>query len=506
MIVPSETEPSSNHPRRNRNDERTQTQTTSRNPEITLEGQIADERTDAEGELMKSSTLVDHNDGIRRMKKRINDLENEVQKEKEAKRRYRHEYHDFKHNLLPAKDNELRRCQDKNLRLQYALNADRARINELQHHLKQREHKETQYKDTISNLRSQNEQMTSLVEQHNREIQDLRYQLKQRDLQEAQYKAAIAALESQNIQRALLIEQHHEEQQVTKEFLDSHDKLSGADIVAKVRAINEQIFQIAATIAESCNYRKTEVTVSTSNDAYETQPVFKRLLSTTDHVENPEIVQIALQERLVFLTTWITAGWGLHSKSISQFLDALTRRVQEERASAISRRWRSITHSHVVSMNGTANDLVELVTGDYMKALAVVLRTAGGIVEDSIEASYKPRISGLVHQTLELQKIIKQDIMSCDYVPFHAEVGVKFNPEVMLDYELNELDLRKGGTVSGRVLCTTALGMLRIASDKGDKGAEGRTVLLKPMVARDAYLISIKDAIEAGNPEDYSDI
>lgn len=497
-VVPSEKKQNGNYLRPARNRGRTQTQTTSRESDARSGGQNADGRTSADQRNTKRSITAKHDHSIRSMQERIAVLENEVQEtkrqlaqEEEEKREYRDKYNDLRDNLLPKKDHALQECQDANIDLQHAREADKAKISDLQRRLEQHAHQETQRKATISDLNSRNKQMASLVRKHHREIQDLQCQLKQRDQQEVQHKAAIATLESLNMQRALLIEQRHEEQQAAKEFLDSHDKLSGADVVAKVRALNEQIFQIAAFMAESCKYHKPEA--ATINEA---QHVFDRLLLTTNHTDNPEIVQVALQGRLVLATLGIISGWGKFMDPIPRFLDDLARSVQAERLPAINRRWRSITHAHAMTLSGSTDDSVNYYTEEFMKISATILRFSCGIVDDSVEIISRNRISGLVRQALDLQKIVNQDIMSCDYVPIRVQDGTKFDLATMLDYELDEPNPKRRRMVQDRVVCTTALGVLRLGPDKNNGSKEGRATLLKPTVARDAYLVSIKEAIE----------
>jgi predicted nucleic acid-binding Zn-ribbon protein len=172
----------------------------------------------------------------------------------------------------------------------------------------------------------------------------LEIHLMQHKQQETHNQAAIASLQSQKEQMASLIEQRQGEVQAAKEFLDSQDKLSGADIVGKVQAINEQIFQvrynlrlkrtrpnnrqISAAMSESCKYRKPRL--AASDLANETRHILYVLLPTTNHAENAEIVQIALQSRLVQMLIDIGRGWGNCMDPIPRFLDALTRSVQEE--------------------------------------------------------------------------------------------------------------------------------------------------------------------------------
>lgn len=328
------------------------------------------------------------------------------------------------------------------------------------------------------------------------EHEAMKARLQQYEQQEAQHQAAIAALKFENAQRALLIEQRYEEVQVAKEFLDSQDKLSGGDIVAKVRALNEQIFQVSAAIAESCEYHKPDAALSNTIDQV-AQNIFDRLLPTMNHTENPELVQIALQARLVQLSLWIVSIWGNHPEPISKYLTALASSIRTEKVPLISRRWRSITHSHAMLLGGSVDEFIKSLTDECAKSLFEVLRSTGGTVDSSIKALLRPRISNLIRQMLDLQRIINQDVMSCDYVLFQEQEGAKFDFATMLDYELDGGGSKKKEAVPGTVACTIALGVLRIAQDRGDKGVEDRAILLKPGVVRDTYLISIKNAIEA---------
>jgi chromosome segregation ATPase len=76
------------------------------------------------------------------------------------------------------------------------------------------------------------------------QTQELQSSLSQREIKETQLQAAVTFLTNQKEQMSQLIEQRNEEVQAAKEFLNSQDKFSGAEIVSQVRALNEQIFQV----------------------------------------------------------------------------------------------------------------------------------------------------------------------------------------------------------------------------------------------------------------------
>jgi hypothetical protein len=75
----------------------------------------------------------------------------------------------------------------------------------------------------------------------------------------------------------------------------------------------------------------------------------------------------------------------------------------------------------------------------------------------------------------------------------------------MMDCEFDEAALKKGADTSGVVECTIGLGVVRAVVEKGSH-LESRTLLLKPKVARDAYLQLIKESTEDEDEDEDSDV
>lgn len=123
-------------------------------------------------------------------------------------------------------------------------------------------------------------------------------------------------------------------------FLTKADQLSGADVIKLVVEMNAEILQTAATVAEG-------VTIAQKNDEGEREldseevkeaymrteeivgPRMTELLRTSEHHEDPILVQIALQASLSAYTHWIVSSWCFESPEDEHMLSEIYARVRE---------------------------------------------------------------------------------------------------------------------------------------------------------------------------------
>ena len=125
-------------------------------------------------------------------------------------------------------------------------------------------------------------------------------------------------------------------------FLTKADQLSGADVIKLVEDLNGEIMQTAATLAEELPLELKGNTQSNGKDlesedfveAYTRAedvigPRLAELLRTTDHNEDPIMIQIALQASMSAYTHWIVSSWCFESPEDEHMLSEIYARVRE---------------------------------------------------------------------------------------------------------------------------------------------------------------------------------
>jgi chromosome segregation ATPase len=146
-------------------------------------------------------------------------------------------------------------------------------------------------------------------------------QRKQNDQQRLQSedKATLAKLhelQTEHAQVLALLKIRTDELSGTYSFLDKADLLPVADVTAMVAALNSEILNTAASIADSLQFRKVKAAAGNEQKiAYERVrsqlgPKVAFLLTSVSHAEDAMLLQFALQCRLVWDCKTIIESWG----------------------------------------------------------------------------------------------------------------------------------------------------------------------------------------------------
>lgn len=127
---------------------------------------------------------------------------------------------------------------------------------------------------------------------------------------------------SQHSQIVELLETRTAELSGSQAFLTKADLLSGAEVISMVEALNTEILQLAAFMADSCKFQRRETRQDESKemqDAYShaTESLGQgivHLLRSTSHDDDRTPVQIALQACMNILCEHFVKSWCLDAK------------------------------------------------------------------------------------------------------------------------------------------------------------------------------------------------
>lgn len=147
-------------------------------------------------------------------------------------------------------------------------------------------------------------------------VHALEDKLQRRDQETKMLRAELQQAQNQHASTVKLLEARTQELKGAQPFLTTADSLSGADIIAIVQGLNAEIFQTAAFMADSFDFK------AIGTDWGDDQKVaYKRirgslgatmalLLPRVRHCDDPTLIQIALQSCLVYWYKDISNAWG----------------------------------------------------------------------------------------------------------------------------------------------------------------------------------------------------
>ncbi|RPD60046.1 hypothetical protein L226DRAFT_463078 [Lentinus tigrinus ALCF2SS1-7] len=328
-------------------------------------------------------------------------------------------------------------------------------------------------------------------------------------------------------------------------FLTKTDSWSGAQIIQAVDDLNAEINQFAAAATESCSFvkrMKTKITPDQENSTPWLGPALSHILALRDHTQDPILVQLALQASIA---TCCARSLSLFCVGFPSKLDALLSRIlahmQTSEPQATSSRWRALTHRSIRMLYPGLEDyaVTELVTTMFRWSTSVFTLCGSSNAPTPSDSSLNAQLRRIAEAVYKLARVTREEILSTTFEVLIVDGGVPFEPGRMLnkmregEYEgddhASQLSAftdghhghanghangngamangngRTNGTPdSGRVLCTTELGLRcvtrRDARNSGfpENGAEGdqfdSRMLLLPKVVLDSAL----DVIERG--------
>ncbi|TFK45168.1 hypothetical protein BDQ12DRAFT_674251 [Crucibulum laeve] len=288
-------------------------------------------------------------------------------------------------------------------------------------------------------------------------------------------------------------------------FLTKADSLSGAEVISLVEALNSEILQTAAFMAESFQFEEKNSITSNlgemSKDTKEAYAAAEEILGTrmvellrlSEHHEDPMLVQIAFQASIAAYAHWIIASWYFEDPEDEHLLSEIYARVRESEEQAISGRWRALTRIHLQRMLAHEPDLSIYMVDAFVHVLITAgLRDSAAVLHERIMSEFLDRILLILRAAVRLNKIIGEGITSCDLEVFYVAPDILFNPPTMDD--------AYGSPAASEyeaVLCTTDLGLVRAERRPGKDAEWNESVLLKPKVVLPSGLQDV-DNVDVG--------
>ncbi|KAF6743402.1 hypothetical protein DFP72DRAFT_933537 [Ephemerocybe angulata] len=324
-------------------------------------------------------------------------------------------------------------------------------------------------------------------------------------------------------------------------FLTKADTLSVTDVVQKVNALNEEIFQMAAFLGEVLIYEVLEEGVDrhsvrqqavTSGYSQAERLLGEKLanvlaqesIKEPKEPSNPLLVQIVMQ---IAFTQWcarLGSRWTSyhkvdkakheegeegageqekersgnasvqnqreHDNLISELYDS----IRDHEDQAVAGRWRSLTRAHLpYSTSGWDHNL--------MLGIVSILGIAGWSTRTQDDlVQIENRLSSIFKPLLELRKATGEDVTSADLEISVVRPGTQFDPTYMEDaYADGRSSSKSKKSAPEEVISTSGLGLKRIVVKRLKTGGIQRQAeaLSMPKVVLEK---TIKEALEPPPP------
>jgi len=215
------------------------------------------------------------------------------------------------------------------------------------------------------------------------------------------------------------------------------------------------------------------------------------LLRTSEHHEDPILVQMGLQTAMAGYTQWVISSWCFESPEDERMLGEVYARVRDTEEQAVSGRWRQLTRTHfqrMVAAPNFANDMAEVLANIFIAAGFKESLTA---LQVQIVTCFGERINTVMQCAQQLNKTIGEGVTSCDLDTLYIEPETPFDGHMMDD----TLNMSDPLTEEEKVLCTTDLGLGRAEKISGTSGEWHEVTLLKPKIILLSRLFGCIEAV-----------
>ncbi|KAF8805146.1 hypothetical protein BYT27DRAFT_7339743 [Phlegmacium glaucopus] len=258
-------------------------------------------------------------------------------------------------------------------------------------------------------------------------------------------------------------------------FLTKADALSISEVGEKVTALNEEIFQAAATLGEALIHQRHELPPEDLDAAAaESQHIVGNTISNIlisqaqrpEPVMNPLLVQVVLQIFMVNFCVSKIQSWYPSDVNIEAFLDAIYSEIRSSEEQAVSGRWRALTRAHTRPTTDTW-------TTELSEKLMSILRIASwmpGSPDD--QESFTHRLPPIFKAVNELRIAIGEKFTSADLDVCTFHCGTRYAPSYMEDAygdsrQQQSDDKRPPEIVAG----TTSIGLKKLMAERGANDA-----------------------------------
>ncbi|TFK76457.1 hypothetical protein BDN72DRAFT_785370 [Pluteus cervinus] len=321
--------------------------------------------------------------------------------------------------------------------------------------------------------------------------EDLNRRLKVQEADNMALRRRSEQLEDQYRQTSDLLAIRTTELKAAHTFLNKADDYSGADIISMLEALNDEILQTAALVADTFKIERKEDSWSPEDPVLKASservseilgPNFVDLLVHTEHCDDPIIPQMAFQAGMCAYADWMISSWYFENTRDEQLLSEIYNKVRKSEEQAVSGRWRALTHIYAQRATSDEPNFVSL----FVEFFAHILITAGykgdpASLQEAVLNSFQARLTDVALSTRRLNQAIGEGVTSCDLEVSYILPSSDFDPTCMEDAYAGHTDA-DGAPSEEKTLCTTDLGLNRIEKLQGSDGQSKETCLLKPKV------------------------
>ncbi|KAH9895580.1 hypothetical protein C8Q73DRAFT_644262, partial [Cubamyces lactineus] len=282
-----------------------------------------------------------------------------------------------------------------------------------------------------------------------------------------------------------------------REFLTSVEDISDSEVLTLVERLNCQIYQAAASIANSSNMHQIppaysvlgEDALSYIQHTLTSLGVLPQNLLTAlrgfNHSQDKLVVQIALQATMVGHIKWFCHTWDYQLPEIPSQLEHIYASIRMKEPQSVAGKWRALTRMHAKKLHFRVDEQQQQAYNLLTWCIVDVLLLCGvpgtrNTVYDMIVARFHSSILDMVKLALQIERTTGELITSRDLLVALAMPGEAFDVARMDD----EWSGPMAPSPQGMVMCSTQLGLSKrqILSPRGGVRSEEVFTLLKPKV------------------------
>ncbi|KAM5545777.1 hypothetical protein V8D89_000815 [Ganoderma adspersum] len=269
-------------------------------------------------------------------------------------------------------------------------------------------------------------------------------------------------------------------------------------VLAMVRTLNFEISEVASQVtnafrvADAPDADRVSQALERAREAV--GPVMAELLESIQHQDDPILVDIALKADMVGFAAEVASAWDFQHQSTPVFT-GLYKQMRRSESQLVSGQWRSRARKYSKQRLYNGRDLVPGFSQQLAERIADLLTVAGGsFLAEDIHAQYTQHLDTIVRTALDLQRIIGEEVVECDYEVLTARFDEVFDPEQMEDIYNGEIAAAGPPGTVPRVLSTADLGLRRsvkVSEARDNDDGLAMTMLLKPKVVLDTVVYEL---------------
>ncbi|EIW52498.1 uncharacterized protein TRAVEDRAFT_135514 [Trametes versicolor FP-101664 SS1] len=263
-----------------------------------------------------------------------------------------------------------------------------------------------------------------------------------------------------------------------------------------VRTLNLEISEVATQVtnsfhvAEAPEPDRAALAFERAREAM--GPVMAELLETIQHQDDPLLIDIALKADMVGFAAEIVSAWDFQHQSRSVFMGVYKQMLRSE-SQLVAGRWRSHAQKYSKQRLYNGRDLAAGFSQQLAERIADLLTVAGAATTtEVVHAAYARHLETIVRTALDLQRLIGEEVVACDYEVLIVHFDTVFDAVQMDDIYGGEVAMAGPPGMVPRVLSTADLGLRRVHKAAGVVEGEGEaTMLLKPKVVLDTIVYEL---------------